>query len=233
MGDPLLALRSVYKSFRKGDKLVRVLKGVEFTVAAGDFVAVFGESGSGKSTLLNIIAGLMPPDAGSVSCDGRNIYAMNDAARSCYRNESIGLIFQQFFLIPHLTCEENILLPGLIARKKGKDLQRRADELMEMLGIASLKSDRPPFLSGGQQQRVAICRALLQKPKILLCDEPVANLDPENGDKIIQIFRTLVEKEGTTVIVVSHQPEISKAAGKKFRLQEGKLHDEETHRNCR
>jgi ABC-type lipoprotein export system ATPase subunit len=226
MADPIIDLHSVHKSFRQKDRSVKVLSGVDLVIGRGEFITVQGKSGSGKSTLLNIIAGLLKPSAGTVTFEGRNIYAMNDGARSRFRNENIGFVFQQFFLIRYLTCEENLSLPGLFSRWKGRDLQRRVEEIMEMLDIASLRKSYPPALSGGQQQRIAIGRALLMKPKILLCDEPIANLDPEAGEKVLQTFMNLAERDAITVIVVSHQPGISEAAGRTYRLAGGKLQDD-------
>jgi len=224
----IIAIRSVHKSFRESGRKIHVLKGIDFNVRQGEFVAIHGKSGTGKTTLLNIIAGFLSPDAGKVTVSDLDIYSINDRARSRFRNENIGFIFQQFFLIRYLRCEENLSLPGLFSKWKGEELSRRVDELMDMMDLKSMRKSYPFTLSGGQQQRIAIGRALLMKPKILLCDEPIGNLDKQTGTRILKIFKNLSESEGITVIVVTHMERVSELSDRTLHLVDGKLTDAET-----
>ena len=223
MGEAIIDIRRVFHTFKSSSRSVRVLRGLEFEAWAGELVAIYGRSGSGKTTLLNIIAGLLQPNSGRIMVAGRDIYAMNDSARSRFRNEIIGFIYQQFSLISHLTCEENIKLPGLFSTWKGKKIDDRVDRLLDMMDIAELRGSYPDTLSGGQQQRIAIARALLLKPGILLCDEPIGDLDSETGEKILNIFKGLSRDDGITIVVVTHEVKLSAMADKTLYLESGSL----------
>jgi len=157
----------------------------------------------------------------------KDLYSADDSARSRFRNEKIGFIFQQFFLIRYLSCEENLSLPGLFSRWKGKELKDKVDRILEMMDLVSMRDRYPVTLSGGQQQRIAIGRALLLEPKILLCDEPVGNLDKETGTRILKIFKDLSRSRNITVIVVTHMDRISEFSDRMLILENGKLRDAE------
>jgi ABC-type lipoprotein export system ATPase subunit len=225
MDGEIIHLEAVHKSFSKARRKLDVLCGVDFRVAEGEFVAIQGKSGTGKTTLLNVIAGFLRPDSGRVVVAERNLYSSDDTQRSRFRNENIGFIFQQFFLIRYLSCEENLSLPGLFSRWKGQELRDKVDRILEMMDLVSMRDRYPVTLSGGQQQRIAIGRALLLEPKILLCDEPVGNLDKETGTRILQIFKDLSRTRNITVIVVTHMDRISEFSDRMLILEKGKLRD--------
>jgi len=226
MNDIIISLKNIRKSFLRekgGDSPNFVLKGLDLEVRKGEFISIHGKSGSGKTTLLNITAGLMEPDAGLVKFEGKNLYSLSDYKRSFIRNRKMGFIFQQFFLIPAIKVRENIMLPGVIAKIGKKELMKRIDEVLEILDLKHLAEYYPFTLSGGQQQRVAIGRAILMKPAVLLCDEPIANLDPESSEKIVSIFKNLSLNEKVAIIVVSHQHSIDNVADTRYLLKDGKL----------
>lgn len=225
MGDTIIKLETVHKSFPKARQKLEVLRGVELRVGEGEFVAIQGKSGTGKTTLLNVIAGFLRPDAGRVVVADRDIYTVDDSARSRFRNEKIGFIFQQFFLIRYLSCEENLSLPGLFSRWKGKELRDKVDKILEMMDLVSMRDRYPVTLSGGQQQKIAIGRALLLEPRILLCDEPVGNLDKETGTRILKVFKDLSTRRNITVIVVTHMDRISEFSDRMLILEQGRLRD--------
>ena len=225
MDREIIHLEGVHKSFAKARQKLEVLRGVDFRVGEGEFVAIQGKSGTGKTTLLNVIAGFLRPDSGRVVVDEKDLYLADDSQRSRFRNEKIGFIFQQFFLIRYLSCEENLSLPGLFSRWKGKELRDKVDRILEMMDLVSMRERYPVTLSGGQQQRIAIGRALLLEPKILLCDEPVGNLDKETGTRILKIFKDLSKTRNITVIVVTHMDRISEFSDRMLILEKGKLQD--------
>jgi len=225
MAAPVVSLQSVHHGYRRAGRFSKVLQGITLDVREGEFVTVCGESGSGKTTLLNIVAGYLRPTAGRVALRGEDLFAMGDAAASRFRNANLGFIFQQFFLVGYLSCEENILLPAMFSGWSGAKTRARAGELMESLGLLALRDHLPAELSGGQQQRVAVARALLLKPALLLCDEPTGNLDPVNAASVLACLRELSGKERTTVVVVSHEEIVSSASDRVLVLAQGRLDD--------
>jgi putative ABC transport system ATP-binding protein len=212
------------KSFVDGDgSVLRVLHGLDLEVGQGEFVAVIGPSGCGKSTLLHILGGLDVHYAGEVSVGGTPLRSLGDRALAKFRNEHVGFVFQSFHLIPNLSALDNVLLPAFFgAGRPGPASQRRAQEVLERVGLGDKRDREPLRLSGGERQRVAIARALFNRPRVLLCDEPTGNLDAATGREIISLFRSLND-EGLTVLAVTHEERVSAAARRVLRLRDGKL----------
>lgn len=201
------------------DISVEALRGVSFNVEKGEFISVVGSSGSGKSTLLNILGGLDLEYTGKVLIDGKDIKEYNP---NFYRRNIVGTIFQQFYLIPSLTVEENILLPLKFVKDKGIDVNKRLDYLLEMVDLKNRRKHFPKELSGGQAQRVAIARALIDNPKVVLADEPTGNLDSRTGESIIRLLKELNKTESVTVILVTHDKNISAKTDRVITLVDGK-----------
>jgi len=219
---PVLRFQGVSKHYpQPGARVHKALDDVSFAVAAGQKLAVTGRSGSGKSTLLHLAAGIDVPSAGTVSCLGRDVGAMTDQQRTVLRRNDIGLVFQFFYLLPHLTVLENVSLPGWIARDK--DIEGRARELLERVGMSAQESQDAGKLSGGEMQRVAICRALVRKPRLLLADEPTGNLDDGNSEVVMDLLMRLVDDEGGALLYVTHSDEQARRADHRVRLQSGKI----------
>ncbi|MCS7279066.1 MAG: ABC transporter ATP-binding protein [Thermodesulfobacteriaceae bacterium] len=208
----LVLLQNIVKTYQTGNIEHQVLKGINLEVKEGDFLAIMGVSGSGKTTLLNIIGLLDKPTSGTYIFDGQDVSKLNSKEIAFIRNKKIGFIFQAFHLIPWATTLENVLLP-LLYRKEGftKEDEKEAVKLLERLGLIDKIHAKPSELSGGQQQRVAIARALINKPKLLLADEPTGNLDTQSSSEVMKIFKEL-NQEGLTIILVTHDPEIAKNA---------------------
>ena len=218
-------MRGVHKAHGVGAARVEVLRDVDLAVAAGEYVAIIGPSGSGKSTLLNLVAGLDQPDEGEVRLDGQELSRLPDRERSSLRNRLIGFVFQSFHLLDHLTVAENVALPAFFADQATtrEARRRRAEEVLGRVGLKGFEGRSPALLSGGQRQRVAIARALFHQPKLLLADEPTGNLDTATGAEVLDLFGELHEEEGTSVLVVTHEPRVTDRAGRTVRLQDGAL----------
>lgn len=198
---------------------VEALRGVSFEVQKGEFISVVGSSGSGKSTLLNILGGLDFEYTGEISIDGKNIKEYNP---NFYRRNIVGTIFQQFYLIPSLSVEENILLPLKFVKNRDIDVNERLEALLEMVDLKNRRKHFPKELSGGQAQRVAIARALIDNPKVVLADEPTGNLDSRTGESIIRLLKELNKTESVTVILVTHDKNISAKTDRVITLVDGK-----------
>ena len=208
----VVEVRDLKKVYETADHRVPALNGVNLQIAAGRFVAIMGSSGSGKSTLLHLIGGLTSPSSGTVLVEGNNLAEMNDRARTIFRRRRLGIIFQDFNLLPTLTAQENVALPRLVDGKGlDGDVRKRVDELLTVVHLQHRSTHRPDALSGGEQQRVAIARALLNNPAIVLADEPTGNLDSRQSLEIWQLLRRITREQGTTVIMVTHE-----AAGAAF-----------------
>ncbi|UWQ95832.1 ABC transporter ATP-binding protein [Rhodobacteraceae bacterium M385] len=220
METPLLDLRDIRKTYPSDHGPLRVLDGVSVTLSARETLALTGESGSGKSTLLHLSGGLDQPDSGAVVLDGQDIGQLDDAARAHVRRMRIGLIFQQFNLVPSLSVGANIALQ---ARLAGRHDRAFAAELAERLGLSALLSRYPEQLSGGQQQRVAIARALAPRPALLLADEPTGNLDEETGDSVLTLLLELVAETGAGLLMVTHSPRLADRLGRRVHLSRGGL----------
>ena len=213
----MIRATDIHKSFGT----LEVLKGVSLDVAQGEVVSIVGASGAGKTTLLQIIGTLSRPDGGRVEIDGRDVSALGDRALSQFRNERIGFVFQFHHLLAEFTAFENVCIPGLIGRRPRADVERRASELLDMMGLAARRDHKPGQLSGGEQQRVAIARALVNSPAVLLADEPSGNLDSHNRAEIHRLFFDLRERLGQTVVIVTHDENLAAMADRKITMSDG------------
>ena len=217
----MIELRSVSKTVTSGDHQLTILHPISLTVPHGQRLAILGPSGSGKSTLLGLVAGLDSPSSGSVIIDGVDITALSEDALAKLRGEKIGFVFQSFHLSPSLTAMENILVPMEIAGRR--DAAVRARALLEEVGLSDRGHHYPSQLSGGEQQRVAIARALSNEPAIILADEPTGNLDSTTGRTVIDLLLSINKTRGTTVIVVTHDPDIASMADARISLRDGRV----------
>jgi putative ABC transport system ATP-binding protein len=221
---PVIQLRDIRKSYGHGSARTPVLRGVSFDVAAGELIALVGQSGSGKSTLLNIIGGLDTADSGEVEVLGHDYKTTREAELARLRNTQIGFIFQAFNLLDHLTCLGNVILPSAFrVGASASAIEARGLEALRRVGLADLAQRYPSELSGGQKQRVAIARALYGEPKLLLCDEPTGNLDSDTGREVIEFFRELNEKDGVTLLIVTHERRVSSVARRTIAMRDGSL----------
>src|SRR5438874_398327 len=206
---PLLETENLKKHYRMGEVVVRALDGVSISVADGEFLALLGASGSGKSTLLNLIAGLDHPTSGTLWIDGSDIGAMLPEALSRHRRENVGVIFQSFNLVSTMSALENVTLSMMFAEVPRAEREQRAAQLLESMGLAGRQRHRPTELSGGEQQRVAISRALSNRPRLLLADEPTGNLDSRTSREIMELLKNLNERDGKTIILVTHDVKLA------------------------
>jgi putative ABC transport system ATP-binding protein len=213
----------VYKSFQLAESTVEVLKNVNLEVEKGEFISIMGPSGSGKSTLLYLMGGLDKVSSGSICVNGVEMQLLNDEAESRMRRNDIGFVFQAYNLIDNLTLEENIMLPALLEGKKKKDVKKKAEELMETVGILKRRHHTPKELSGGEQQRTAIARALINDPAILFADEPIGNLDSKSGKEILELLRKINKDKGITILMVTHSEESTHYGKKVIRLKDGEI----------
>ncbi len=217
----ILAATGIFKSIDTGTHRVEILRGVDLQVPAGQFVAIMGASGSGKSTLLGLLAGLDTPTAGRIVIDGVDITGLNEDALALVRGRKIGFVFQSYQLIPTLTAEENVLLPHELSGGDVSAGTARARELLTSVGLADRMDHYPVQLSGGEQQRVALARAFMVKPPMLMADEPTGNLDSKNGALVLDLLIELNRREGTTLILVTHDQSLAARAGRIVTLSDG------------
>ena len=211
------------QNIRKSFGSLEVLKGISLEVAKGEVVAIVGASGAGKTTLLQILGTLSSADEGQLEIDGTQVTALGDKALSRFRNEHIGFVFQFHHLLPEFTALENVCIPAFIAHRDQKQVEIRARELLEMMGLSERLHHKPAQLSGGEQQRVAIARALINNPSVLLADEPSGNLDTRNRDEIHRLFFDLRDKLGQTVIIVTHDESLASMADRKITMSDGEI----------
>jgi len=215
----MIQVNNLHKSFGN----LHVLQGVNLQVEKGEIVAILGRSGAGKTTLLQIIGTLDKPDCGEVRIDGRNVFELGEEALSQFRNEHIGFIFQQHQLLPEFTALENVMLPGLIARKSEKEVQERALLLLNQLGLKDRVEHKPSELSGGEQQRVAAARAMLMQPSVILADEPSGSLDEQNKKELHNLLLDMREKYEQTIILVTHDQELANICDRQLVIHDGKI----------
>jgi putative ABC transport system ATP-binding protein len=218
----VLSAIKLTKVYQRGRERVRALDQASFDIASGEFVAITGPSGAGKTTLLNLIGCMDAPTSGTLIISGHEAQSLSEKERTRVRREQLGFVFQHFGLIPTLTVAENVALPALFAHRNGS---ARVDELLERIGLAQRRDHRPHQLSGGEMQRVAIASALVNKPKLILADEPTGNLDTATGDSIIALFQKL-NREGMTIVVVTHNPSMASAAERRLTMRDGRLASE-------
>ena len=215
----MIKAQNIHKSFGS----LEVLKGISLEVSKGEVVAIVGASGAGKTTLLQILGTLSAADSGIVEIDGTEVTKLGDKALSRFRNEHIGFVFQFHHLLPEFTALENVCIPAFIAHRDRAEVEIRARDLLEMMGLAERMNHKPAQLSGGEQQRVAIARALINNPSVLLADEPSGNLDTRNRDEIHRLFFELRDKLGQTIIIVTHDDGLAAMADRKITMSDGEI----------
>ncbi|MBI4347734.1 MAG: ABC transporter ATP-binding protein [Elusimicrobia bacterium] len=227
MGDAILEVQGVTKSYRQGPIETPVLRGIDFAVSPGEIIAVLGPSGSGKSTLLNILGLMDAPTAGTVRVGGRRAHDLDPEERAHVRNEKLGFVFQFDSLLPEFTVLENVTMPGRIraGTSSAGELEARARASLESLGIAKLAGRFPQQLSGGERQRAAIARALLNSPSAILADEPTGNLDRSNGELVFSSLREQAESSGVAVVLVTHNEEAARFASRTVHILDGRLNE--------
>ena len=218
----MLSCTALHHEYLSGGKRLAVLKDITFSLEAGGFLAIVGPSGSGKTTLLGLLAGLDRPTSGHVVLDGTDLATLDEDARARFRRQRVGFVFQSFQLIPTLTARENVQVPLELARIDGAGA--RADELLERVGLAARRDHYPAQLSGGEQQRVAVARAFSTHPRILFADEPTGNLDAANGAIVVETMVALNAEYGTTLVLVTHDPDLATLARRTIRLAEAPSH---------
>ncbi len=215
----MLAVRNLTKEYRSGGGALAVLRNVTFNVAAGETLAIVGPSGSGKTTLLGLLAGLDTPTTGSVLLAGTDLGRLDEDARARLRGDRVGFVFQSFQLVPTLTALENVQVP--LELRGIRDSDARARDLLERVGLGTRTHHFPTQLSGGEQQRVAIARAFVNRPRVLFADEPTGNLDGATGARIVELLEQLNREDGTTIVLVTHDPVLAKRLGRSIRLADG------------
>ncbi len=215
----MIQAHDIHKSFGN----LEVLKGVSLEVARGEVVSIVGASGAGKTTLLQILGTLSQPDSGEITIDGESILRLGDKPLSRFRNQKIGFVFQFHHLLPEFSAFENVTIPALIGGMSQAEAERRARELLEMVGLAERRDHKPSQLSGGEQQRVAIARALINRPAVLLADEPSGNLDSQNREEIHRLFFDLREKLGQTIVLVTHDEKLAAMADRRIVMCDGRI----------
>jgi putative ABC transport system ATP-binding protein len=221
----LYELTNVERKFVVGGSEVRAVDGITFTVERGEFVAIEGPSGSGKSTMLQLLGGLDRPSGGSITLNGKELSKLSDRDLTTARSRDIGFIFQQFNLIPTLTAVENVEI-AMVPRGTSKvERRQRAEELLNRIGLGHRLGHLPTLLSGGEQQRVAICRALANKPSVILADEPTGNLDSKTAEEVVEILGTLATDDNVTVIIVTHAEDVASKTHRRLKMRDGKLVD--------
>lgn len=222
----VMKVDNVTKVFDSVAGRVAALRGVNISIRKGEFVAIVGPSGSGKSTLLNIIGALDKPTSGSVYINGIDVFALADSEMATMRNHLIGFIFQSYNLISRTTVLKNVELPGVLSGMGSDERKRRAEKLLEVLGIGDKAGFKPVNLSGGQQQRVAIARSLMNDPAIILADEPTGNLDTKTGNEVFELLRMLSNKFRRTIVMVTHNPELAEACDRAIYIRDGRVEKE-------
>lgn len=218
----VIQLKGIVKNYKVGSQVVRALRSVDLTVKQGEYVAIMGASGSGKSTLMNVIGCLDTPTEGTYVLNEKDVSFLTDDELAEIRNAEIGFVFQTFNLLPRNTALENVMMPLVYAGVRKKQRTEKAEEMLTSVGLVDRMEHRPNELSGGQRQRVAVARALINKPAILLADEPTGNLDSKTSEEIMQLFSE-IHKQGNTILVVTHEEDIAQHAHRIIRLKDGQV----------
>ena len=226
MADSVIRIEGLHKSYETSAGLFPALKEVSLSIAGGEFVAIMGPSGSGKSTFMNILGCLDKPSAGRYVLDGRSVAGLGKDELALLRNRTIGFVFQGFNLLPRMSLLENVALPLIYCGVEREERHRRAHELLARVGLGSYASSMPNKISGGQQQRVAIARALVNRPRLILADEPTGNLDSQTGEEIMALFEEL-NREGIIIVLVTHEEDIARHAKRKVRFFDGRIVSDE------
>jgi putative ABC transport system ATP-binding protein len=222
MSSPIIEARDLRKVYHVGEVEVSALRGVDLDAARGEFVAVVGPSGSGKSTLFHILGGLTPPTSGTVRIEDKDLSQMTDTDRTNMRKTTVGFVFQKYNLLPTLTARDNIEIARNIAGKTGP-MEPEFENTLTLLGLTNRLNHRPRAMSGGEQQRVAIARAIVNRPAILLADEPTGNLDTENSNAVLGLMRRLNEQLGQTILMITHNPEAAAFADRIVKMRDGRI----------
>lgn len=219
----MIIVKDLHKSFPMGEQTLTVLRGIDLTIERGELIAVVGASGAGKSTLLHILGLLDRPSRGTVHFEGQDLFQLSEAAQAEFRNRRIGFVFQFHHLLPEFTALENACMPALIQRREPEEVRQEAIGILKDVGLGPRLQHKPGELSGGEQQRVAVARALLQKPDLVLADEPTGNLDTHTGDALFALMRELNKARGTTFVIVTHNDKLSAQADRILHMQDGQI----------
>lgn len=217
---------NIHRRFGKGDLVTHVLKGIDISVAEGEYIAIMGKSGAGKSTLLYQLSVLDTPSEGQIFVDNTDILALNERERTSFRLHTLGYVFQDYALVPDLNARENVMMPILMRSENWVDARERADHSLDAVGLQNKYLNLPAELSGGEQQRVAIARAIAGEPKIIFADEPTANLDSVSGMQVIDLLGQLHKDNGMTIVMVTHEEEYTKDVNRILYMEDGKIIDE-------
>jgi len=223
MSEPLVSVRGLKKSFHKDGATVSVLKGIDFEVGEGEFATIMGPSGAGKTTFLHVIGSLDRPTEGEVFYRGKDVSLFTGEEQCRFRNEKVGFVFQFYHLLQDFTVLENIMIPLWIKRAKAAEAQGAAEEFLRIMGLADRRHHKPGELSGGEQQRVAIARALINRPELILADEPTGNLDRKTGKEVLEYILSVRERIGAALILVTHDPEIGASGKRRLTMVDGEL----------
>jgi len=221
----LVEIRRVTKTYRRGGETIEVLHGIDLDIPRGDFVALMGPSGSGKTTLLNLIGGLDTPTAGTIVVDDHRIDQLSSGELARWRASNVGFVFQFYNLLPVLSAQRNVELPLLLTNLGAAERRRRAEIALTLVGLRERARHKPRELSGGQEQRVAIARAIVSDPALLVCDEPTGDLDRETSESILQLLQLLNQKQGKTIVMVTHDPRAADHASRRLYVDKGTLTD--------
>ncbi len=228
MSKMILSAKNIHKFYPSGNDKLEVLKAVDIEIKEGEILSLIGQSGAGKSTLLHILGGLDTPNEGRVFLREDEMYKLSDSKRAILRNKYIGFIFQFYHLLPEFTALENVMMPAMMSRVRNfstKDLIERARSLINQVGLLSRKHHKPSQLSGGEQQRIAVARALINKPELVLCDEPTGNLDSENSKKLMKLLKDLNKNNNQTFMIVSHDVAVAEIGDRIIKIDDGKIVD--------
>jgi lipoprotein-releasing system ATP-binding protein len=223
---PVFEARRLTKVFNKAGRTIEVLHGLNLSLASGEVVGILGASGAGKSTLLHIAGGLDRPSEGTILYAGDDIFSLSEPALAAFRNRSVGFVFQMHYLLSEFTCLENVMMPGIIAGGEKHRIRENAETLLKQVGLSERADHRPGELSGGEQQRAAVARALVNRPAMVLADEPTGNLDSKTAASVQDLFLDLNETYGTTFLIVTHNQEMASRFHRRFHLRDGVLHQE-------